>query len=264
MTLLEALRFARDLVFPWPDPLPPGYLAAQEQDLTTKIQAIPSDEAALKKYTQTYHTFLEAEEKRRDGVEARLTNIMGLASIAGTIVFGTIVAQLAGTLRISSTALRLGIALGSLYLVMQICSAILRAIAGLSRRSYTALQPADLLEEGSDQSSHFHDLAVEYLRTLTNHRFENDKKVTSMAVAHRAMQQFMWALLVFAILGTYFAIRPQPPQDDLVQTLKKNHELQELLRGPTGPPGPIGPKGDPGITNVQASPVQKPKAHGGN
>jgi hypothetical protein len=246
-TLARSLRFIRDLFFPLPDPLSPTYIEEREATLATSKAAVPTDKEGLEKYKTTFDSFLEGEEKRRQSVESRLTTIMGLASIAGSIVFGTILAQMLGTLRISSNALRWGIALGSLYLVMQISSAILAAVRGLSRRTYTTPTPSDFLKQDNpNETVNFRALVVKHVEALANQQDENNRKVTLMAVAHRAIVQFVCGLLMVALIGTYFATQPPATPDDLTQTLKKNHELQELLRGPTGPTGPRGPTGDPG------------------
>jgi hypothetical protein len=249
-TFLESLRFIRDLFWPLPDPPPSDYVKNKAAELAAKIGSIPSDGAALEEWKTTYANFLEAEDARRQSVEGRLTNVMGLASIAGTIVFGTIIAQMAGSVHIPPGFPRWIIAIGSLYLVMQICSAIFAAVGGLSRQGYVTLTAADFLaEQGVDKTPHLRGLVTKQLNALANHQSQNDAKVTWMATAHRAMEQFLCSLLAFALIGTYFAINAPPPaHDDLVENLKKNHELQELIRGPvgpSGPPGQPGPKGDP-------------------
>lgn len=248
-SLFACLRFIRDLFWPLPDPLPSNYVTNKAAELAAKIGSIPSEDAALEEWKTTYANFLEAEDGRRQSVEGRLTNAMGLASIAGTIVFGTILAQIAGTLHVAPGLPRWIVAIGSLYLVMQICGAIFAAVGGLSRQNYLTLTPSDFLAESSaNKTNHLRDLVTKQLSTLADHQSQNDAKVTWMATAHRAMQQFLYGLLVFALVGTFLAINAPPAHDDLVDTLKKNHELQELIRGPVGPvgpSGPIGPKGDP-------------------
>jgi hypothetical protein len=245
-TFLERLRFIRDLFWPLPDPPPSDYVKNKAAELAAKIGSIPSEDGALEEWKTTYANLLEAEDGRRQSVEGRLTNAMGLASIAGTIVFGTILAQIAGTLHVAPGLPRWIVAIGSLYLVMQICGAIFAAVGGLSRQNYLTLTPSDFLAEPSaNKTNHLRDLVTKQLSTLADHQSQNDAKVTWMATAHRAMQQFLYGLLVFALVGTFLAINAPPAHDDLVDTLKKNHELQELIRGPVGPSGPMGPKGDP-------------------
>jgi hypothetical protein len=245
MSLFDKVRLVRDLFWPLADPLPSDYVQQRAATLAAEIRALPSEKAILEEYKKTYASFLDAEEKRRQSVEARLTNIMGLSSIAGTIVFGTILAQIAGTLHVPSGILRWTIALGSLYLVMQICSAIFAAVRGLSRRGYFMLTLADFFPaKNESEASTLRDLVATYAKALSDHQSQNNIKVTWMAAAYRSMQQFLCGLLMFALIGTYFAIKAPAAENDLVETLKKNHELQDLLRGPTGPPGARGPKGE--------------------
>ena len=88
---------------------------------------------------------------------------------------------------------------------------------------------------------------------LLDHRDQNNRKVTQMAVAHQALTNFVWGLLLLALLGGVYGIRVRP-SDDLVETLKKNHELQEMLRGPQGQPGIAGPRGEPGPVGPKGDP----------
>jgi hypothetical protein len=74
------------------------------------------------------------------------------------------------------------------------------------------------------------------------------------------MRNFIVALILFAAIGTVAAIGTKPSDDALIQFVKKNHELNEMLRGPQGPkgdPGPVGPKGDPASTTAPASAPNK-------
>lgn len=250
-SFLEILCLIRDICWPFPDPLPPGYEKKRAADLEAKIEALPNEEASLEEYKTTYQNFLETEDERRQSVESRLTNVMGLASIAGSIVFGTILAQISGSLHLPAGLLRWIIAFGSLYLVMQICSAIHAAVRGLSRQNYISLTPADFLaKQNADKAAHLRGLVATHIKILADHQAQNEKKVTWMATAHRAMQQFLLGLMVLALVGTCFALKSPPAHDDLVETLKKNHELQELVRGPVGPAGPTGPQGPPCISRT--------------
>jgi hypothetical protein len=248
--LIARLRFIRDLFWPLPDPIPSDIIDKRNVALATAKAAIPTENSTLDEHIKTYATFLEQEEERRQSVESRLTSIMGLSSIAGTIAFGTILAQLAETLHIPSGPVRWVAILGSLYLVMQICSAIFAAVCGIARRPYYMLTPDDLLRKpDKDMTGHLRELAAKYLDAIEDHQSQNNIKVTWMAAAHKSMRQFLCGLLLFALFGTYFAIKAPPAaRDDLFETIKKSNELQKILRGPEGPPGssgPIGPQGDP-------------------
>jgi hypothetical protein len=254
----EILRLIRDIFWPLPDPLPPGYEKKRSADLEAKIEALPNEEASLEEYKTIYQNFLETEGERRQSVESRLTNVMGLASIAGSIVFGTILAQISGSLHLPGGPLRWLIAFGSFYLVMQICSAIYAAVCGLSRQNYITLTPADFLaKQNADKATHLRGLVAIHMKVLADHQSQNEKKITRMATAHRAMQQFLFGLMALALIGTGFAIKSPPAHDDLVETLKNNHELQGLIRGPVGPAGPTGSQGLPCIN--MTSPNSGPK-----
>lgn len=78
------------------------------------------------------------------------------------------------------------------------------------------------------------------MEMLLDHRNENNEKVTQMAVAHRAMKNFVYGLLVVAVGTAYFALGDQPA-GDLAKRIRENQELYLLLRGPQGPSGDSGP-----------------------
>jgi len=259
VTVSDALWHLIDCVFPVPRPL--SIQAIQrETEIATQhleyceqsIQAIPrkGEGAILSHYLAECTSLLEREDSRREGVEARLTSILGLFTIAGTIVFSGIVAQAVGTLRAPTSLLRWSLALGTFYLALQICCALRAAVSGLGRRGYDAPTARNYFM-APDESLAFHsrEQITTCLRILANHQQRNNEKVSQMAAAQRAMWNFIIALILFAAIGTAAAIAVRLPDDALIQTLKKNHELNEMLRGPQGPKGdagPVGPKGDPG------------------
>jgi hypothetical protein len=224
-----------------------------------QIQALPEDEATVAKYLAECAALLEHEEERRRGVEARLTNFLGLSTIAGTIVVGGILALAAGTLH-AGTTLRRVMAIGSLYLVLQICGAIRASIQGLSRRNYIAQNGSDVLPlKGEAHITYLRRQVDACTKRILDDRVQNDEKVSQMALAHRATQNFLGGLVLFALVGTYFAWTAKNTTDDVIQKLREDHELNERLRGPQGPKGdtgPQGPKGDPGPRSPAAGPRQ--------
>jgi hypothetical protein len=215
-----------------------------------QIKALPDDETNVAKYLAECGALLEHEEERRRSVEARLTNFIGLSTIAGTIVVGAILALATGTLRTSGTLLRRAMAIGALYLVLQISCAILASISGLSRRNYIAQNGSDVLPLREEALiPYLHRQIKTCIAKLSEDRLRNDEKVSHMAVAHCATRNFLCGLLLFASGGTYFAWTAKNTSDDLLQRIREDHQVYELLRGPQGPKGdagPQGPKGDPG------------------
>lgn len=227
-------------------------------ECTRRIAALPYDENTLIVYLGEFNKLLEAEQARRQSVEIRLTSIMGLSSIAATLVFGSILAQAAGTLRVQQVWLRWALAFGAIYLAVQLCWAIISALRGLERQAYLSDTTLDFLPipSGEARSACLRRRIGRSLSLLIDHRSLNNGKVTQMAIAHRALQNFLWSLLVLALLGAYGAVTLSRHSDDLIERLKQNHELQELLRGPQGPQGA---KGDTGSNQPQLIPA---KHHG--
>lgn len=274
MTLTDALWLVIDCVFPVPRPLSKQairreiQIARQQRSYCAKcLQSAPGiDEGAvLSRYLAECTNLLESEDSRRQGVEARLTSILGLFTIAGTIVFSGILAQAVGTLRAPTPFLRWTLALGTYYLALQICCALVAAVVGLGRRGYKTPTTRNIFfPSGESPVVHTRDQITNCLHVLANHQQHNNHKVSQMAAAHRAMKNFIVALILFAAIGTAAAVTTRPSDDAVIQVLKKNRELNEMLRGPQGPkgdPGPAGPKGDPGTSVAPASASNSKTTH---
>jgi hypothetical protein len=200
---------------------------------------------------------LEAEKTRRASVEGRLTTIMGLASIAGTIVFGSILAQATGSVHPQRTSLRWLMAIGCAYLTAQIASAILAAVQGLSRRGYLSEKASEILPLKDEADLvYFRRRVASVLRIVLDHQNHTNKKVTQMAVAHQAMKNFVWGLLAVALCGTFYGITARPT-DDVVEAFKKNHDLVKIIQGPQGLAGVPGPRGEPGPVGPKGEPCKK-------
>jgi hypothetical protein len=251
----------------WPLEQPPSEVVFQRQqegareeaaECEKRIAALSDDEGILSEYLRECAKLLEGEKGRQQSVEVRLTSIMGLSSIAGTIVFGGLLAQAIGALQVPMGWLRWAMALGALYLALQLCRAILASISGLERRNYLGTETHDIFPPlgGESRCTYFRRRIKEYLEVLADHESLNSRKVTQMAVAHRAMRNFLWVLLFIALVGAYGALSQQSRGEDLIQRLRKDHEVQELLRGPQGPPGP---RGQPCISQPQP-PYNKQRA----
>jgi hypothetical protein len=227
--------------------------AEEKEAFAIRVSKLPNDPAILDESLEVCGNLLESEKSRRESVEARLTTMMGLASIAGSIVFGSILALATGTLRAPSASLRWFIVIVAVYLTVQIASGTLAAVRGLSRRGYLSERGSEVLPFNEERDAYFRRRIACTFTILLDHRDQNNRKVTQMAVAHQALTNFVWGLLLLALLGGVYGIRVRP-SDDLVETLKKNHELQEMLRGPQGQPGIAGPRGEPGPVGPKGDP----------
>ena len=248
--------FLNDRIYPRLQPL--GQEASQREESLPKeeklkyeaqVAALPDDEKFLAKCLDGCARLLEEEDAARRGVEARLTSIVGLSSIAGTIAFSGILALATGTLHIATNLLRFVMEIGALYLALQVCWAILASLCGLERRGYIAPRASDILPLSIEARAVYLRRRITLCATrLVDDRLQNKEKVNQMALAHCAMKNFVGGLIVFAVLGTSLALAARNPSNDLIHTLRNNHDLHEMLRGPQGPkgdPGPPGPAGEP-------------------
>jgi hypothetical protein len=259
--MMNELWFLIDRVFPCKQPLSKTERiaeaergAATERENQDRVNAIPDDR--LDRSLLSCRSLLASEDARRQSVDSRLTAILGLSSIAGTIVFGSMLAQ-SSRLSSGQGSLQRLLALGSLYLTLQVCSAIFAAVRGLGRRGYRVATAADVLpQSGETLIAHQRREISGCLEALSESYTQNNAKVTQMAIAHEAMKNFFVGLLAVALLGTWQALGSQP-QDSLLERLRTDHALREMLRGPQGPPGIPGPKGDPGMPVTTQTPSKK-------
>jgi hypothetical protein len=260
MQLRDTAWFINDCIFPRAEPPSKDESRKQEERLREeaegrekRIAGLSEDENVLSENLRECAKLLEGEKARQQSVEARLTSIMGLSSIAGTIVFGGLLAQATGALQVQRGWLRWTMALGALYLAMQLCCAILAAVSGLERQGYLSAETRDILPPpgGEARPIYLRRRIRECLVELEDHERLNNRKVTQMAIAHRAMKNFIWVLLFIALIGAYGGITQSSRGDDLIERLRKDREVQELLRGPQGPQGP---RGEPCIVLPQPPP----------
>ncbi len=251
-----------DYVFPLAEPLSAEDLQRSQQRLQTQKDALAAHTSPPPESRRALPYLLDKEEQRRQGIDARLTSILGLTSIAGTVAFGGFFLGATGMSRVQPRPLRwLAIAVGC-YLVLQICAAILAAVRGLSRRAYSYFALSDLIPRQGESTSDFASRkALGTLDLLSDHETQNNQKLTQMACAHLAMRNFLFGLIVFtgiAIIAGAMA----GASDELMDRLKKDRDLYDLLKGPQGPPGIPGAKGDSGApcaAPCRCAPGPKPR-----
>jgi hypothetical protein len=214
----------------------------QQKEWEERAAALPAKEEILFQYLATCKTALDDEGKRQQGVDARLTTIIGLSSIAGTIVFGTMLTSIPHTTSLLSWL----ILVSTWYLILQLVSAIHAGVRGLERRAYDTMPFIDLLPSKEASTHYCRRHIQQFFAILIQNQDQNNAKVTQMAAAHCAMKNFIGGLVCLAALASIHHV-VEPPSDELVNRLKTDHLLRELLRGPQGQPGPAGPQGPPGL-----------------
>ena len=252
-----------DRLFPVAQPLSPKERqdmaeksVAQQKEWEDRTAALDAKEESLGQYLAACKAALEDERQRQQSVDTRLATIIGLSSIAGTIAFGTMLANIPRTPGVLFWLIF--VLLG--YLILQLISAMHAAVCGLERRSYDTLPLTDILPNGNEvQNHHVRRQIQQYFSILVQHQDQNNAKVTQMAVAHRAIKNFVGGLLIFAILASTYRL-VTPSSDELVNRLKTDHVLRELLRGPQGQTGLAGPMGPPGVSAAPAPNTTTPSS----
>ena len=232
-----------DYIFPLAEPLSKMDQDRPQKRLREDKAALPVREELLNEFVLASRELLDEEQKRKESVEARLTSILGMSSIAGTVGLAGLFLGSSGLSHAPRPLRWLITALGC-YLILQICAAMFAAVRGLSRREYNHFGLSDLVPTFEESRSAFLQRKTECtLEVLSDHEAQNNKKVTQLAIAHRALMNFLGGLLMFAVISAIF-VTTVDSSDELIDRIKRNPDLQKLLRGPQGPPGSPGPKGD--------------------
>jgi hypothetical protein len=203
----------RDWVFPHPQPLSADETKKQKssesaalEDWSIRTENLPNDTSTLAEYLNSCTSALSRERDRAVSADSRLTTIVGLSSIAVSVVFGVIISERPP----SSGCLGMMIFLTPVYLVLQLVSAMFAGTKGLGRRSYRQGSAVDLLPSNETRSKHLRRQIADFYGILAQHQEQNNKKITQMAVAHRALKNFVWGILLLTVIGATanFTVRP--------------------------------------------------------
>jgi len=184
----------------------------------------------------------EAEQKRRESIESRLSSVTGMTSVAAAVTFGIIALQYRNEIIDMKAPLVNITRIIVLYGLTQLVCALIAEIRGLSRRSYLMPSIKNVLPlRGESVLSLAIKRMTAYLRCAYDHREQNSGKLNQLAVAHRAIVNFLGSILVVMILLSVIAfyqgaeainrfqstIRPAPAA---VQT-EHQGEFQHLRKG---------------------------------
>ena len=191
------------------------------------------------KVAEAYDKLLASEDERLKSVESRLGSTLGLTSISASLLVGGTFALVNGSLSDSSRSVRWIAGFGLLYLSTQIICSTLAGVRGLTRSTWLRPEIDELISDPQTESI---DIARERARNSCR-RYQNadrnvNFKVTQMAVAHVAIRNFAIGSAAIAVLG-FVAVLVQTPGDATAKAIRKDADLQNLLRGPQGPPGAI-------------------------
>jgi hypothetical protein len=262
MTWQHAMYSLMDWIFPVAEPLSQEEREKPQERLQELKTGLPQlSEQLLNEYCAVAQSLLDNEHERKQGIDARLTSILGMSSIAGSVGIAGLFLGTGGLSHIQSRSLRWLVTAVGCYLILQISAAMLNAVRGLSRRGYLEFSLLDFLPTlGEPHAAFLRRKAESILEVLSDHELQNNEKLTQLARAHCALRNFLCGLLVFTALGAVSMFRAGN-DDDLVDRLKKNHDTYESLRGPQGI---AGPKGDPGLPASVPLPCTPPAKTGGH
>ncbi len=145
---------------------------------------------------------LDREVAIKQAVEARLSTILGLSTVASAIsivVLSTTIADKKS--KLSELMIVVALAFG-FYVILQFMCAIRAAIGGLERRGYIALTPGDCIPNiGERLDSALCRHADALVESLHSHRNQNNYKTTQMAVAHVALRNVTGSVLLMVALA---------------------------------------------------------------
>ena len=208
------------------------------------VEKLPSNIEGLKGYMADAEKLLEKEQSRRQSVEARLTSIIGLMSIAATVVLSGLLAMATGTMPMPTLATKVVLVLGLLYLALQLYVALFEAVKGLSKQVGSAETGPSLFPTGPRQESQFLRSRIKKkLRHLAESRISTNAKLDRMAVAQVALRNFLAGLLVLAFAAAFFALQrdlprvstPCPANPEVVCSVAgRDPVLENSLPLPTG------------------------------
>lgn len=265
----------RDAILPTVEPIKPVELEANRRELASwmeraleRADALPDKDDTLENELEDVEALLDAERDRRSSVEARLTTILGLTSVAASIAFGALTALFGrGFVGVPKLSAVLAVMILG-YCFVQLVCAIWAAIRGVSRADYRSMHAAEVLpQSGETRSARNRRVIKAYVGAIEQHREANNVKVTRMAVAHVALRNFVFGSLGLTLLlgaSMVFGGSPESIEARVVRSIRADSALIETLRGPRGAAGPrgaqgeigpTGPSGTPGLT----SPAKNPK-----
>ena len=149
-------------------------------------------------------SLFEAEQERRKSVDTRLTAVVALTSALAAVVTlapsgldstGTGDAPLSHSL-----LLVLGL-LSTVYAVLQLLCGLRAAVQGLQRKAYPVPEVVDVLKPAGVGDAAFTRSRMRmYVELLHEHEELNNEKLSQMAIAHRALRNFLWAALALVLL----------------------------------------------------------------
>ncbi len=252
MSRAESLNIALDWI--WPSVHDSGGVELGQSGADVEcIETIPDDPSSLEVWIAEMQSLLDAEKERQYRAEQRMTGALGFSGVAGTLAIGLAGGSLTSSWGALPGPFKLVLGLAVLYVAAQLVRIALSSLGGLERASYLGLVPNDILPVTDKDQLTRRKLHLKHLvLLLEQHKSVNDRKLNAMAVAHRAMRNYLVGVALLGFLGLAAHMGGSHQEaSELVRELRGDPQLIELLRGPQGPRGEKGPEGPQGPRGPQ-------------
>jgi hypothetical protein len=143
----------------------------------------------------------EAEVDRIRVVETKLLGITSLAPVAMAVVVAGFTVLANGSIQSFTRASVVLIGLVEGYVCLQLLRAVLGAISGLKRRSFSGMSLEDLYPKPNETKEQYLRRGCEETASIIRqNRAEIDAKVTWLDVAHTSIRNAVAGLLVLVLL----------------------------------------------------------------
>lgn len=143
---------------------------------------------------------LKTEDDRMRIVETKLLSIASFAPIAMTITVAIVTFLTGGKVREFTRPSILIVGFGGGYVALQFLRAVLAAINGLERRSYSRILLTSIVPGPREEKEAYLKRACkEMIRVITENKEVINEKVSQLALGHTAIKNAVWGLLLVLI-----------------------------------------------------------------
>ena len=154
---------------------------------------------------------LNAQDDRAKTVETRLLSISSLAPVSMTIMVAVVTFLTSDRAREFTWGSVLAVGIVGSYVSLQFLLALLAAVKGLGRRSFSHLSIKDIVPQPDEtKDAYLRRACAELTQVILHNRGAVDDKVSQLALAHEAVKNAVWGLLlvlitilVYTVAGTY-------------------------------------------------------------
>jgi hypothetical protein len=154
----------------------------------------------------------DAETDRIRTVETKLLGISSLAPVAMAVIVAAFTVLTNRSLQAFTRGSVLMVGIVGGYISLQFLRAVQAAIAGLSRRSFFVVSLEDLYPlPGESNANYLTRNCGELAEVIRGNRVEIDAKVTWLAIAHTAIRNAVFGLLVLVIVIIGLAVLQATP-----------------------------------------------------